>query len=284
MGLQSRIGAGRGWTSQPKQPVSVVRLRDRLRFVCLPLAPLQTMDVGGVSGRRLGETAPILTQGLHGWRFRSVSNAAFFSNGITQDLDFTAGPFTVFSFFNLSTTADDLGLYARHVYVSDANNNGISMETRQTAPTKFAFTCYNNGDFAATVLQATTPAATTGDHQVVGTSDGVTRRIYVDGFERNSTTNTPNPLTTASALRLGYTNGGNTVEVYLTAAWARALTAVEIAALYANPWMLFGTRGLQPLQAQGGAPVVPPWNAPSMGILRRGYAVVSSGMRPGIGQ
>ena len=86
----------------------------------------------------------------------------------------------------------------------------------------------NNGSAFYVLQSTTTPAA--GLWFLVGTSDGTTRRIYLNGRLENSTTNNANPL--ASGASLNNTSDTDRCPILFGAAWRRTLTDGEIWQMY----------------------------------------------------
>ena len=91
----------------------------------------------------------------------------------------------------------------------------------------------------STALAGTTALLNNIWYHIVGTYDGTTARLYVDGVEENSAARTPaNPST---PLELGgYSNGAGDFDgkIALAYAYERALVASEVAFLYAHPYAL----------------------------------------------
>ncbi len=162
--------------------------------------------------------------------------------GQTADLNFT-GPWSVavHVYVNEARPLGYLQAVQRRNYVSEANNQGFDLNVMPTNDNnKYAFQVFNNNGAASyRLLGAMT--VTGGDHVLVGTSDGVTRRLYVDAALDGSTTNNPLPAACTAGNGLEEVNVNHTQAgwVYASYVWNRCLQPDEVRMLAAQPYAMF---------------------------------------------
>lgn len=154
------------------------------------------------------------------------------SGADSSDLNWTSGAFTVAAWANYTTILGYPGAIDRSTYVSESNNQGWYLNINQGSG-KYGFGSFNNNAEALNLLKSTT-TATTGPVMQAGTSDGTTRRIFINGVQEASTTNSPVPASRSSnvvASTVGTLN-------YAVGIWRRALTAMELFEWYIKPFDL----------------------------------------------
>ena len=170
------------------------------------------------------------------WRFgrfgRSVIGTGQLTNASTADLAFTSGPWTVAGFFYLTALLSPGQFpktFSRFSYTSESINTGWALQVNGSS-NAYEFISFNNNATGFYVLGGGTQAV--GTHLMVGTSDGTTRRLYVDGTQRATSANNPNPAATANNPDIGYWLSGPETPTYWTAAWRRCLNASEVLDLW----------------------------------------------------
>lgn len=219
------------------------------------------------SGKRgYGDANPTRGSTIHGMHARS-GGADVFTPAQSLDCEFLSGPWSIATFFNIVGTGNET-VWARNAHPSESTNSG--WEIRVDSSNTFVFASYANNGAVFYVLSSTTvPAA--GNWVVVGTSDGITRRIYVNGRQEATTTNNPNPLTTNGGVVMG-AGSGSVPALYFGAAWNRCLDASEVWDLQQNPWRMFvtpgwvvGRRQVSTWDYQLPDPVYPTWRAQAYG-------------------
>lgn len=202
---------------------------------------MAAVNEGG--GSPLDLTNPNRVSSAATWNFAPqglVAREFSFTNASTTDLNFTTGVFSVAVLYYQPTT---LGtgqysvLFGRDSYISEGANTGWRFLLRNNAGDSFpgyVFDVFANNDFNSYLLRiAGTPAV--GTHLLVGTSDGVTRRLYLDGFLGASTTLNPAPASSSANLYNTMTAVAS-AGVYAQWAWNRTLSASEVQLLYQQPF------------------------------------------------
>ncbi len=160
----------------------------------------------------------------------SIRDFALTASAATE-LDFTSGSFTVAAWVRLTagiTVNKFPTIFARRVYVSESNNQGWELAAVNGGTPAFSFRAFRNNGFASYQLNAGTPAA--GLWFIAGTSNGTTRRIYVNAVELNNTNLNANPV--SSAGNLANITDTDQIPILMGMAWARELSVKEISALY----------------------------------------------------
>ena len=186
-----------------------------------------------VNRRRVQSATAAWGFGPYGRNSRSWT----YTTASTTDLDFTSGPFTAVAFSRLyvlptgTTLADFI---ARADYTSESVNHGWQLTALGSGfgpgANRFVWIVMNNNALTVTRLASATAIAI-GDWLIAGTSDGTTRRIYVNGREEASTTNSPSPAAAVTG-QLGATLNGGDAYHYWQGVWARCLTAGEVRQLW----------------------------------------------------
>lgn len=204
------------------------------------LRSLILMNNGGgvpfdmVKARQIGD-------GFNGWAdCRSGKACAGWSikrNNNDKDLEFVSGPWTIATFFNIKqfVSGEYLDIFAIDGYSDESTNKGWGLTTRGDTD-KFAFLSMNNNGSANYRLESNTLVAS-GNWSLVGTSDGITRRLYVNGKQETTTTTNANPAT-ALGVSIGNSTGNYKCHNYICVAWARELSADEISKWHRNPFGL----------------------------------------------
>lgn len=227
------IGAGFGNARKHRGDVRLNRESPLAKKIvsCFPCYEGRGTPRDLVRGGRVPVLAGAWYSGAYGRNSRSWSYTA----ASTIDLGFTNGPYTVAGFGRVYTTVP-LGNYSsmfeRHAYVNESNNQGWQLVSYGSGvgANKWNFVVMNNNGESQYLLPGTSVLTANTDWLVVGTSDGITRRIYVNGRLENTTTNNPNPAAAVGLLGTAQ-NGGNTIH-YWQAAWRRCLTLSEVQLLW----------------------------------------------------
>jgi hypothetical protein len=165
----------------------------------------------------------------------SIASAA------TADLAFVSGPWSLAVYFWVpaALTSSQFSLtLGRYVYSSEASNSGWRLFLRNDASPGYEFDSFVNNGFASYSLRGG-GAPTPGLHGIVHTSDGTTRRLYLDGALIATSTANLNPIATAGTLD-NTTSGGAAAPLLQGLGWpGRCLDADEILALNDDPWGMF---------------------------------------------
>jgi hypothetical protein len=105
----------------------------------------------------------------------------------------------------------------------------------------FGFLVSNAGGFnAAHFLNPGSPTASVGVwYHIVGTWDGSTMRLYIDGLEIGNKSNTVTTVGGAQSARIGYSTSPMSGHIMNVAIWNRDLGAGEVMQLYLNPYQMF---------------------------------------------
>jgi hypothetical protein len=167
-------------------------------------------------------------------------------------MNWTSGPFTAASLF-IAPTIASLSVnvpISRHSYVNESNNQGWSLSVLGTdfggRSDKFEWDAFNNNAVASYGLTSTISVSPLSGKSVlmVGTSDGTTRRLFINGLQDGSTTNSPVPASLEAITRLGQpTSAAAIMSIYWGACWRRVLTAGEVRKL----WMVSSQPGAVPI-------------------------------------
>lgn len=196
----------------------------------------------GAAPRDLAHARSLNTGGAFGPSRRGAVCRDWKLNYGSPDLDFLAGGWTVAALFEQPNVhagaADNPAVFGTEVYVTGTNNQGWAIEINTANLGKYNFLSFRNSAVATDSLGGTS-ANTAGVHMVVGTSDGVTRRIYVDGQFEASTTNNANPLVVAAGSTLYNVSSGSSPLVYIGYAWNRCLSPQEAMQLWIAPYGMF---------------------------------------------
>lgn len=195
---------------------------------------------GGVP-RNLCRQLPVNVVPVHSVHRFGVAGANFASAANSPDpaLNFTTGAWTVaalievvnFSAVSIGATAWDYTAYA-----TEFSNAGWSLRGSVTN-SSFAFLTFNNNSVTSYELVGTT-SRSDGTHLLVGTTDGTTRSIYIDGRREATTTNNPAAASTATASFANVTNVGATEQhrLYMGYAWQRCLSPNDVRLLAQSPF------------------------------------------------
>jgi len=220
-----------------------------LRFLGVPRGS-RFWDRAVNNNRGFAATASTTAMGLGGPGGYNAS--AVFTNAATTDLEFTSGPWSVW-IYGAMTSLTNGSWFGRRTYTSESANAGWNMESVSNNGS-ISFASYANNDQSFYGLYAPS-AYPIGDIHIIGTSDGTTRTLYVNGRRVATGTNNPNHLTTSGGLVIG---GGSTRIIYICGVWGRCLKVPDVWALYANPWALLRPPRMAmrvPTAAGGATPV-----------------------------
>jgi hypothetical protein len=162
--------------------------------------------------------------------------------GGVPELNFASGAWTVGVFGEVAnvTGSEQPALFGRSVYVDESNNQGWELGGASTGVWRFV--AFNNNGFASYNLLGTGSRAN-GPVSLFGTTDGTTRRLYVNGLVEASTNNNASIASASSGL---YNSPGATEHqlLYIGYAWNRCLSAAEVLELSRNPYALLTTKAL----------------------------------------
>lgn len=186
-----------------------------------------------------GNLSQVFTQ--HGLAFGG-NDGEQFSNASTTDLHFS-GQFSTWCVTYIGTvnsdTTDFANVFMRYNYASETSNQGWGF---QKVPTTYAvdgtprisfLIANNNSNYP---LQDTSLAlAARQVNHYVGVRDVTTRRLYRDGVQRVTSTNITLANNTTTGVVMGGNNATNNFYILLGGVWNRALSAGEVASLYADP-------------------------------------------------
>jgi hypothetical protein len=193
------------------------------------------MNEGGGFPRSLINGRP-LNQAAVTWSAKNKGLVIQNASGLKSDtagLEFLSGSWSIIVYFyNPQTfTSNYPSIFARTTYSNESTNSGWGIEGNNT---KLTFLSRNdNGSYGLNSL--TTPQANT-NYIVVGTSDGTTRKIYLNGKFEAQTTNNPNPKdSVTNGISIGKT-AVMQVPTYMALAYNRCLSPSEIQSLYVSPY------------------------------------------------
>jgi hypothetical protein len=172
----------------------------------------------------------------------SSSTIASWSSTATADLNFTSQPFTVVAVASISAvTSPTFAAYLqRFGYVSESSNNGWRFQNRHNSDARPGTTlnCFNNN--AVSVYAADFGGSGSVGagvmHVVVGVNGGGSRTNFVDSVVRGSVA-TATVASSTGTLEIAPVSG--TMVSVAAAVWSRALTAAEVASVYADPFQMF---------------------------------------------
>lgn len=215
-------------------------------------------QVGPAGVWSLQNSAMAIQRGL-GYNFRSNSSFAHDTR-----LDGNNGVLSIAVFCrNIGGAGDNSsfpGLVANTTYVSESNNQGYGLSRRNSNEGYFyAFTLFNNNAQSSYQLNSTTPSFTAGDeHFVVGTCDGTTMRIYINGLQENSKAFSGLAINSGGFVIGSVTGGSNALDygVYAAFIWYRCLSPGEVQQMYFNPYSIIyrPARRMMSQPVAGGGP------------------------------
>lgn len=194
-----------------------------------------------------------------------------FTNASTNNLNFTSGAFTVAGFFSLATNVASGQFPACCRRYHDGGNGdraGWFLGGDSTGNGLYFECARNDSPAPGNSILSSGVSAVAGEWFLVGTSNGITRRIFVNGVEKASTTNNANPLTETSG-NYQCTANNSTNRVYIHYAWEkRQLTQQEVLFLYNNPYCIFHPQ------------FIPLFNLPSSDITIQAGALTINSILP----
>jgi hypothetical protein len=172
----------------------------------------------------------------------------------TTEWNFSSGPWSVAAYGHVTdvTGSEQPTLIGRNAYVSESDNQGWELGGVSTGA--YRFLVFNNNGFANYNLNGSS-SRVNGPVALAGTTDGTTRRLWVNGAEEANTALNAN----AASATAGLSNASAATEhqhCYIAYAWNRELSARDVAELARDPFALLTTRS---------AMVVVPAAAASMG-------------------
>jgi len=163
-----------------------------------------------------------------------------------EEVNFTTGAWSV-AYYGYITTVDlasNISLFGQSSYSSESNNKGWSLGVDSSSG-KWRFGVFNNNGFANYNLLSPS-VHTVGAHMLVGTTDGTTRTLYVDGRSVASTGVNPSAAATVAgtgALFLGrVSSGSGAVSLQSGYGWQRCLSAADVWRLWQQPFGVFAER------------------------------------------
>lgn len=173
------------------------------------------------------------------------------------DTAFVNGPWSVACWCRVDnlTAARQPNPWGQFNYVSETNNQGWFLGGGTGSNGKWCFYTYRNTSSATYALNGGSNRKA-GDNFIVGTTDGTTRRLYVNGRLEASTTNNANAILNTTN---GISNSSDLEQtpLYIGYAWSRCLTPNEINELLEEPYrvLLVPTtrRWFVPPQSAGGS-------------------------------
>lgn len=164
----------------------------------------------------------------------SQFGAAFdmsWANNITGHLELTSGPHSIAIAFskNIFSTNYTVSI-ARYTFTSASSNTGWALGGTLDSASTQNYTVYSN---LANELIATT---STYHGTQFGTSDGTTRRLFLDMIQSNQSSSSPIfPLATTGELRMG---DNSNHRVALACIWNRTLNDAERSLFVEDPFCL----------------------------------------------
>jgi hypothetical protein len=162
---------------------------------------------------------------------------AVFANGVTADLNWSAGPFTALIWAALPTggSANYYQLFGRYNYVSESVNQGWFIQWRPTtdASKGYCAIILNNNAVGFYSWSSGNTTYTDKDIMLGMSSDGsASKSFYINGGQVN-TTGAANLHPASATASIGFDNS-----VYLACTWTRRLALAEVFEFYANPFGL----------------------------------------------
>jgi hypothetical protein len=171
----------------------------------------------------------------------SVQNAIIGVNAECADLNPSGPRWSVFTlFFALNTAGSFQSPYSFINYVSEGSNQGWDFNVSGN----ILFNSMANNGSGSYRLDSGVAVAANGTYAACGTVDGTTRRVYVDGTQRATTTNnlTPAANTTTNYIFGTNHNANNVFQTYIGAMWDRCLDASEVRSLSFDPYQMLKPR------------------------------------------
>lgn len=212
----------------PLKDVSIHSLNIGTRPSTFPGGRPRVLISSAPNARRLSVRTDVGFAGMGGTAFNGLS---------TTDLDFTSA-MSVGALVYMYA-APGLGVYVnfltRNTYTNETTNTGFSLAIRPADDSRpgWQFHLFNNWG-AANYCLAHNGNLTKGLHYIVGTTDGTTRRLYVDGVQRATSTDASCASVGSNASTVF---GNNTVSILTVLhGWAmrKVLPAADIARLWAG--------------------------------------------------
>lgn len=151
----------------------------------------------------------------------------------TTDMTFTTGSFTVAAATNfLGTPPGGENIFRRSSYTSETTNAGWNLQFTVAPGSSTGLQIFRNNGSASYSFQV---AGLARHGTTVGTSDGVTKKIFSNGLEiGSSTTGNLLPIDANTAVQMNF---GST-STSIACAWNRVLSTNEIAMITADPYCM----------------------------------------------
>lgn len=161
-----------------------------------------------------------------------------FSADDTSRLNITSGSWSVGGYVRVAgyTQANQADFMSRYSYTSESNNDGWMIGGRDTG--KWRFIIFNNNGQANYNACLSTTSRANGDWVIGGTTDGTTRRIWVNGVNETSTGVNPNASSQTTNGVVNTSAATETQSLYIGAFWGRELFSQDWLAWNRDPWCL----------------------------------------------
>jgi len=208
-----------------------------------------------------------------------VAGAAF-ATADSADYAFTSGSYTQLAWtyvLALPGAGEYPSIAERANYVSESDNQGWTLTitaSNDPTPNQIRSQTFSNNNANFYALSTGVTAVANMLYMVAHTSNGTTRRIYLNGIERANSSSNPNPASASAALNVGQDLTTARIKTLRVLFYDRALSAHEIWQHYQQGTRdeLFYPIGQRVITASRALSQFPPINKLRPAIFKPGLA------------